>query len=81
MKYKRTAKHIQEFLDYLKKDNPELEDVILYPADARCGRRVALARMKDGGVIDTLTEFMPHAEIHQFLQGYMFKTDGRLIKK
>ena len=78
--YKLTKQDVQIHLDNLKRSNPKLSDLVLHNADARCGKRIALAKVGENGTLDVKTDFLTYTEMNQFLRGYSFKSENRLKK-
>lgn len=74
---KTTLKNINNFLDYLKKGNPELKNTFLFESGVH--KRFCIAKKLSFGSLETLTEFLSIEEMNQFLKGYMFKAQ-KIIK-
>jgi len=70
---------LNNFLDYLKKENPELENFIFEPADGRIGKKWALARKNDV-CISIKSDFLTYKEMNQLLRGYQLKAENRFKK-
>jgi hypothetical protein len=70
---------LQNMLNHVKTLCPELVDFVLQDADPRCGKRVALATIKDGAQY-VKTDFMGYSEMNCFLIGYSFKAERRYEK-
>lgn len=71
-----TIKDIENFLNYLKKDNQELQNVII-DFDTITGKKIALARKIESGQIRIMTDYLTLKEMNQFLRGYYFKSIDR----
>ena len=76
MATKLNKQHIQNMLDAAKINNHELVGSILQDADARLGKRIALAWNADGALY-VKTDFMTYSEMNCYLRGYMSKGENR----
>lgn len=77
---KVSKESVQNTLDNVKKVAPELSDLILQNADARCGKKVALAKKGDMGTISVKTDFLTYPEMNIFLLGYLLKSENMFAK-
>lgn len=71
-----TIKHIKNFLNDLKKDNQELQNIII-DYDTINGKKIALARKIELGQIRVMTDYLTPRQMNQFLRGYYFKSIDR----
>lgn len=67
-----TINSIENFLNILKKTDPELQNVSIN-YDTMHAKKIALARVSESGTIETLTDYLTLKEMNQFLRGYYFK--------
>ncbi len=67
---------LQNFLNSIKRNNKEFNNIILYKSDIRCGKRVALAIEGAHGTLSIKTDFILYPEMNQFLRGYMFRSEN-----
>ena len=74
---KHTKKEVEEFLDYLKTELPELRNLKLVTGDSRVGGLVGLVELNENGGYDIQSEFMECNEMYFFLQGYKEKAFNR----
>jgi hypothetical protein len=77
MAHRLKIENLNNFLNNLKKTNPELEKLHFDWADARCGKRIALASTGEFGAIHIKTDYITLPEMQQLLRGYMFKAENR----
>ena len=81
MKNQLSLESVQNHLDHLKASNPELKEFIFVPADGRLGKLIALGLKGEYGSVSVKTDFMSYSEMNQFLRGYSFKSENRLVSK
>lgn len=67
-----TIHNIQNFLNILKKTDPELQNISI-KYDEIHAKKIALARVSESGTIQILTDYLTLKEMNQFLRGYYFK--------
>lgn len=77
MSNKLTKQDVQNMLDNVSIVAPELKQYKIVNADARCGKRIALAKDTDN-ILDVKTDYMLYSEMIQFLRGYSFKCENKL---
>lgn len=78
MKNNLKREHIQNHLDNILSDCPELKKYILNDADARCGKLIALAKVGENGNVSAKTEYLTYPEMNQLLRGYYLKSTNKL---
>ena len=74
---KLTLEDVEKELEYAQKHNPELKKFHLTNADARVGKRVALAEKREHGVLDVRTDFLSYSEMVYYLHGYSHRGENR----